>query len=128
MEAEERLARYTAALPLTHKTIVTYNHVIPNIHTLLSVPTALESTAIVAVAGPMNCACSCVRLQALCVCVCVPAGLDLMVTPVVPVIAFDKLSSTFNKPVLVLIIVGLTAAVLVISRVFNNKLLSKRWQ
>ena len=50
-DADERLARYAPFLPVTHKTVLTYSHLIPNINALLSLPTALESTALVAISG-----------------------------------------------------------------------------
>ena len=58
----------------------------------------------------------------------VRAGLDLMMTPVVPVNGFDMLSSTFNKPLLVIIVVGLSAAALVLRSFVQEKQLKSRWK
>jgi hypothetical protein len=48
---DERLTRYTAFLPITHKSVLTHSSTLPRIRSIVSSPTALESTSLVAVAG-----------------------------------------------------------------------------
>jgi hypothetical protein len=104
-DIDERLVPYAPFLPMTHKAVVTTVHTIPRIRDIISMHTTLESTSIVAV-----------------------AGLDLFVSPVVPVTGFDTLSSSFNKPVLVIIITALAGAVLVLKGFVVEKQLQSRWK
>ena len=55
------------------------------------------------------------------------AGLDLFFVRAAPSAQFDLLASDFNYPLLVLIMVGLTAATLFAGSVSNAKTLRTNW-
>lgn len=103
-DAEEGLIPYDALLPDDPRRTVSHKYQVLEVKSLVTSPTALESTSIV-------CA----------------LGLDLFCTRVAPSRTFDVLSESFNKAQLVLTLGALTLAIFVTKPMVARKRLRERW-
>ena len=101
----EGMMPYQAHLPLQHMAFASYNLTVDRIEYIVSAPTALESTSIVAA-----------------------VGLDVFATRVHPSKEFDSLSSDFNKPLLVLLSCGLLVATLLLRAAAKRKAVRAAWK
>jgi len=104
MMQREGLMPYQAHLPVLHTSMISYNLTVARVRFLLSQPTALESTTIVAA-----------------------VGLDTFSTRVHPSKEFDILSSDFNKPLLLLMSGGLLVATVFASLAAKRKRTRAAW-
>jgi len=105
VQMAEGLMQYSPYLPLIPTQIVTYNASIANLHSILSVPSAVESTSLV-----------------------LAYGLDVFYTRVSPSKEFDMLAADFNYSLLILIIVALFAATVTARRVVQRQTLMSQWK
>ncbi|KAG8734710.1 hypothetical protein FRC10_011504 [Ceratobasidium sp. 414] len=103
-EQEEMLMQYDAVLPPDTRRVITHKSQVLGMKHIITSPTLLEST-------------SCVLVY----------GLDLFHTRVTPSGTFDLLGAGFNKPQLVLTIVGLSVAIAVVRPLVKRKQLHANW-
>jgi hypothetical protein len=104
-EVAERLVQYDPYLPLSPKLLLNYNQRLEGISSVAVAGGRLESTVLV-----------------------VAAGDDLFVRVMAPAGAFDRLSSDFNAPLMLLMLLGLFVGVIVLHMLSTRKALSSAWK
>ncbi|ORX49949.1 DUF1620-domain-containing protein [Piromyces finnis] len=92
-DKQEGLIQYRPGIPITPKSIISYNLPVTGIEAIISNPANLESTSLVAA-----------------------YGLDIFLTRRSPSNNFDILSDSFNKPILVI-----TMAAVIIGTIYSSK-------
>ncbi len=99
--------RYTPFLPLRHNSVVTHSHLLPRPSGLLlvSLPTAFESTTLVAA-----------------------LGVDAFFAAARPVRQFDQLGPEFGKPLVLLLVVVAGVVIVGAPRLAAWKTRSETWK
>ncbi|KDN35819.1 DUF1620-domain-containing protein [Tilletiaria anomala UBC 951] len=103
-EAEEWLIMYDPAVPDQPKWTISHVHTVKKARRIITSPALLESTSLVLV-----------------------TGLDTFFTRVAPSSTFDILSSSFNKPQLLLTIAGLSLGIILTKGPVRSRALKMRW-
>lgn len=118
-EKQEGLLRYSPYIMFNPFQAVTLNYNLPGgpVHNMISVPSSLESTALVFSFG----GCSHQSTGGRC------STLDYHANRVMPSQTFDMLASDFNYELLVLILLGLAIGVMMLQRAKKSKLLYSNW-
>jgi len=102
---EEGLEAYAPELPLSTLAVISYNKTLERIRRIHTAPSGLESTSLVFV-----------------------HGLDLFFTQIAPSKTYDLLSENFDHLFIAAIVLGMTVASVVASRLATRKELAKAWQ
>jgi len=105
LDREEGLVPYSEVLPFLTQNVLTDSRRIMGLRGIASFPTRLESTSLV-----------------------FAYGVDLFFTRTSPSQSFDVLGESFNRPLLVLTVVSLTAATMVAREFSSRKDLARKWR
>jgi ER membrane protein complex subunit 1, C-terminal len=104
-EKKEGLQQYNELIPLVSFTALSYNLTIDDVAMIASVPTDLESQTLIMAYG----------------------GCDIYIARISPSRGFDLLPESFNKFLLILVVVALFSIVVVTQRMGSEKILRHGW-
>lgn len=106
VEKMEGLFAYTELIPQVPFHVITYNHTIESVASVVSAPTSLESQALILAFG----------------------GPDLFFTRTSPSKGFDLLPDSFSRILVSIVSIGLVVVLFVVKRMGSQKVLKQGWQ